>query len=618
MIPLRYLSLILFIGLSMGLYFQAIQFGYALDDQIVVSENKFVAKGLGGLREIFTTESFTGYFGTQQNLVAGARYRPLSIATFAIEYELFGFNPRISHAINILLYALCAYFIFLVILKLLKNQYKFEPWKIALLTSLIYLCHPVHTEAVANIKGRDEIMCFIFSLLCLYYFLKYFDLNKRKDLLFSSLFLFLGLLSKENAISFLAIIPLSLFFFRDCSLWKGIKISWPLIAVSLIFIYIRIQAVGFLFNNNMQINDLMNDPFVEMNVVERYSTIALTIVWYIKLLFFPHPLTHDYYPYHVPKMSLGDPATIGSLILILGLLYLAWYYRKKEHVLSFGILFFFITLLLVSNIFFSVGTFMNERFIFIPSLGFCFLLGYYLIKATAVNKILAYSSLGMSIVILSLFSLKTIWRVPDWKDGDHLNFAAISVSRNSARINLFTGVTYFHRHEKETDPEKKKQNLRISEQYIDKAISIYPDYSQANNMKAGVLAEYFKTDKDVLKFLTSLKEVVTRSPELSFVQEYIDYLKKDASNHPVLYDFLKDAGFNILYKKNRNHSISLKYLGSAYQMRTDDGELLFAIATVYKDWSVQRGISYAKSQEYLKQGNSFLQKAIAINPKYAQ
>lgn len=103
---------LLFVLLSLGLYWQSVGFGYVLDDTIVLDENKFVAKGFSGIWDILSKESFTGYFGEQKNLVAGARYRPLSIVSFAIEQQILGKNPWFSHLINILLYAICGWLIY--------------------------------------------------------------------------------------------------------------------------------------------------------------------------------------------------------------------------------------------------------------------------------------------------------------------------------------------------------------------------------------------------------------------------------------------------------------------------------------------------------------------------
>ncbi len=109
--------------LAFAIYHQSLHFGYVLDDSMVIEENRFTKKGFAGVDSIFTTESMVGYFGQQRDLVAGGRYRPMSIATFAAEVGVLKMvrggsdwknwlSPRLSHAINILLYGLTGSLVF--------------------------------------------------------------------------------------------------------------------------------------------------------------------------------------------------------------------------------------------------------------------------------------------------------------------------------------------------------------------------------------------------------------------------------------------------------------------------------------------------------------------------
>ena len=79
--------------------------GYVFDDGLVITENAFTTSGLAGLPEIFTQDAFVGALG-DSGQVAGGRYRPLSVATFAVEWELFGEAPFVGHLVNVLIYAL--------------------------------------------------------------------------------------------------------------------------------------------------------------------------------------------------------------------------------------------------------------------------------------------------------------------------------------------------------------------------------------------------------------------------------------------------------------------------------------------------------------------------------
>ena len=109
---LRSGSLILF-AVSFLLYINTVSNQYALDDEVVVT-NAQVEKGFSGLGEIFTSDIFSSYYAQNnaEQQLSGGRYRPLSVATFAIEYAIFGNNPAPRHFINVLLYALLSVLIF--------------------------------------------------------------------------------------------------------------------------------------------------------------------------------------------------------------------------------------------------------------------------------------------------------------------------------------------------------------------------------------------------------------------------------------------------------------------------------------------------------------------------
>ncbi|MCC7504375.1 MAG: hypothetical protein IT259_03695 [Saprospiraceae bacterium] len=167
----HWLPALLLLVLSFALYGQAIRMGYVLDDEAVIWNNAYVQKGFAGLRDIFAYDSFMGYFQDKQKLflLEGGRYRPLSLATFAVEVALFG-KPgpelaHVSHFVNILLYGLTGILLYRILLGLFPLADKKRWWfGAAFLGAALFILHPLHVEAVANIKGRDEILALLFSL----------------------------------------------------------------------------------------------------------------------------------------------------------------------------------------------------------------------------------------------------------------------------------------------------------------------------------------------------------------------------------------------------------------------------------------------------------------------
>jgi hypothetical protein len=238
--------LILFI-FATGLYIQSAGFDYTLDDTAMITDNKFTQKGISGIGEIFSQESFSGYFGKQENILEGARYRPLSIATFAIEKSL-GSTPSVSHLINVLLYALTGLLLFRVLLYMFPYPDK-RKWfaSVPFIASMLFIAHPLHVEVVANIKSRDELLALLGEAGSLYFTFAYLQSKKNKYLIFSFLALLAGILSKENAVTFLVVIPLTVYFFTASTLIDKIKVTLPAVAAVIIYLVMRVQAVGYLF-----------------------------------------------------------------------------------------------------------------------------------------------------------------------------------------------------------------------------------------------------------------------------------------------------------------------------------------------------------------------------------
>ncbi len=172
---------------------------------------------------------------------------------------------------------------------------------------------------------------------------------------------------------------------------------------------------------------------------QRYATIGLTFLYYFKLLVFPHPLTHDYYFNQIPYIDFSDPKFILSFVINAGLLVYAFVYLRKKTIPSFAILFYFITFSIASNVLFTVGVLMNERFIYMSSLGFCILLAWLLLQSKDRFKLSNNIVLGIFVVILSLYSVTTFGRNYDWKDSFTLFRRDVWKSPNSAKIQTSLG-----------------------------------------------------------------------------------------------------------------------------------------------------------------------------------
>ena len=566
-------------------YFQGIDFGYVLDDAIVIRDNQFTTKGVDGVWDILTNESMTGYFGEQKNLVHGSRYRPLSLVTFALEIEAFGLSPRAGHINNIIFYGLTCIVIFWMLYLLLINRDKNRNTflGIAFISALIYTIHPVHTEAVANIKGRDEIMAMLFSGLTLISILHFVNSKKYWQLILAALTFFFGLLSKENTITFLAIIPAALYFFTASKLTDYIKVMGLLLATTIGYLILRFNVAG-VPDFSMEITDIMNNPFYGMTGGQKLATISYTLLKYVGLSIAPIYLSHDYYPYAIPILNWGDYRAILGLLVHLTLAAIViWKWRSKS-IESFAILFYLAALSIVSNIVINVGTFMNERFIFISTVGSCLLIVYLLKDKLShwKNPIGKYMSYGILGVMIIGYSLKTYTRIPAWETALTLNQSAVKVSTNSARANSFMSTALYNEARAETNREKKKEMLLEGLEYANKAAALIPNYKNAHLMRAGMASELHKLDQDLPKLLKVFKDVGSNRPDVPFIEEYIQYLRGSRISEEEIINFYYDLGYNELLLKKSNNKWAMHYLSKAYEITNNNATLNKAIGDTYK------------------------------------
>ena len=148
----RSISVLLF-AISAAVYVNTLGHDFALDDAIVITGNEYTKQGLAGIDEHLTRDSFTGFFGNERDLVMGGRYRPMSLIFFSIEYALFGETPVVGHFLNLLYYGLLVILIYFWLWRLTREG-AHRLWSLPFVAALLFAVHPLHTEVVANIKGR--------------------------------------------------------------------------------------------------------------------------------------------------------------------------------------------------------------------------------------------------------------------------------------------------------------------------------------------------------------------------------------------------------------------------------------------------------------------------------
>ena len=518
------LQAILIFAISFLLYTNTLTHDYCQDDAIVITDNMFTTEGVSGIPGILGYDTFYGFFKdpTKANLVAGGRYRPFTLVMFAFEYQIFGKNPFIGHLMNVVLFGLTSVLLYFLLLKLLNYKSSIvetgdalannSSTIIAFIAALLFAAHPIHTEAVANIKGRDEIMTLLGSLAAVWFSLKFYENKRIFNQIMAFVLFFIALLSKENAITFVLIVPLIYWFFLKTEWSTAFKQAIPFVAAAILFMILRGAIIGNQFTGEQ--NELMNNPYLKIvgnqyvpfETGEKMATIIYTLGKYIQLLIFPHPLTHDYYPRHIGIMQFSDWQVLLSLVVYGGLVALslrgiAWQLRgrQKRDVVSFGLAFFLITLSIVSNIVFPVGTNMAERFIFMPSVGFCLVLAVILVKY--LKNYAIYTAIGIAI----FFGIKTFTRNFDWKDNYTIFTTDVNVSQNSAKLQCSAGGAMIEKAATETNPTLKKEQLNAAIGHLRRSLEIHPTYKNPYLLMGNAYIYLENFEKAIEEYQNGLK-----------------------------------------------------------------------------------------------------------------
>ncbi len=554
------------------LYAQSIRYDYTMDDHTVIDLNKITTKGLAGVSTLLKTDYWYGYLEENR----GPVYRPASLIIYAIVWQFSPNSPHIYHLINVLLYSITCLILFIVLCKLFEKQNLLFPF----VCSLLYAAHPIHTEVVNNIKSLDEILCFLFAILSIWFFLKNVSSPSILSVILGSSCFFVSLISKESGITFLLIIPLMLFVFTRIPLRKLVLISFVLILITSMYLLIRMEVLKA---TSMHVMDsvLNNTLAIAPDFISREATVFYILLKYIWLLIFPYLLSCDYSYSTIIIQTISNPIPLFGIILIIGLLGYSVINIRKKNIVAFGILFFLISLAPVSNMFILIGATMAERFLYVPSLGFCVIITFFLIKFTRtefvkskfqnlIQMIRINSSLFLIVFIIAgLYSIRTFSRNINWKDNATIYGHDSEVSENSATVHYCYGHELLQNlYQNEKDPQAKNNYLEKAIVELTKAVAILPTfrdayyylgiaYSQKGN-SPDALANFEKALNNYVnpdgKMLNDLGQAYLNAGQLDKAIIYIDSSIKVSPDNFISYE---NKGVALLKQSKYEQSIPL-------------------------------------------------------------
>ncbi|HET6992217.1 MAG TPA: glycosyltransferase family 39 protein, partial [Bacteroidia bacterium] len=319
-------------------FFNGIGNDYALDDEFYTAGgNKLTQKGIHGIKEIFKSHTFYNNDGS------GYSYRPVAVASFALETQFFGENPHVSHFFNVLLYALTIVLIF----SLLRRWFVTQGDWFSFFICLIFLVHPLHTEVVDNIKCRDELLAIFFMMLTTWAIWKHLETKNWIFIVAYPLFFWAGMLSKHTAIPFYVLIPLAMWFFTDKKLWQIAAYVGPLFISTIVTSMIQKHT---LVEESRTYLSFENPLVKHANFMELTATSFYVIGRYLYLHFIPFPLVYYYGSFYVPTISWANPIAIASLLVHIAIGIWTLKELRKKSIIGFGLLFYLINIAAYSNL----------------------------------------------------------------------------------------------------------------------------------------------------------------------------------------------------------------------------------------------------------------------------
>lgn len=478
------------IGISFGLYGNTISGDFVYDDLIFVDRKEL--KSLYFVPQLFSKSTLPEY----PNL---GIYRPLTSATFVLSFTLFGEFAQSFHIVNIILNGIAIFLVYLVTLRLFKNSL------LAIFTALIFAFLPIHTEAVASIKSRDEILSSIFMLLSLFIFTKTTEEKKvNYPLVFLASFLgILAALAKEFAVM-APVLLFALFWIKEKpSLTVLFRFGLSLVPASILYLILRWQALGeYAFGK--QDAFWYYAPMHAADITTRVWTAFKMLFMYIQKTFIPQDLSATYNYNHLTLVD--NPVSSWEVLLgvvsFLILLVLIFNKRIRSSPFPIGAVLFIVPYFIISKFLFTSGEIFAERWMYFPSFGLSIIAGFALFKIYKLKKWALILSLAF---IIPFYGFITVQRNTVWLSEKNLYESMVKDAPKSAQGYIGLANLYF-----------KQNNREESERYLRLGQEIYHDHPKFLDLEIA----FAKQDKDYLRAKKALAKFLEIAPN---ADKYIDY-----------------------------------------------------------------------------------------------
>ena len=555
-------------------------------------------------------------------------YRPLAQITFAFEYSLFGENPGLSHFFNALIYAILVFLVF----RQLKVWLKSEESSILWLSIAIFASHPLHTEVVASLKNRDDLLSFVFAMVYLWHCGKYFEGGRVKHIFFGAIGLTLSVFSKLTMVPVIAFVPLVGYFFYKPN-WRKYITLVGMSALVLISFYL-FRKIFIHLNDNGTYREIFffENPLVDEKLAAyKIVTGFKVFFWYLAKLIAPLNLGF-YYGYNtIPVAQNFEVGVVFGLLSMGGLIYYAVYSIRRNPLFTFFIVLLLISVFLYTNMIVLNAGIVSERAMLLASMPFSVLV--VLAVRHAFNKWLpgSYHHVALLSLVICLFTIKTVTRNSNWKNNlvlmkndiaylDKSAFAhymyAVELEKQCRQTysdSCYTAVVQQYERSLEIIPDNTNTLTKLgafytemSNQpslglpYLEKAVEISPDYPRNTYL----LARSHHVVQNFNEAITYYETTLRNNPEHDLAMYYLSQLYFETKQKEKAYELVKKMAemypnadlaylnLGVFYRKDGNIDASIQALEKAVERGNRQEKLLSDIAQYYKERGNNQKESY--------------------------
>lgn len=567
-----FLAILLIVGLGFSIYANSLNGKFLWDDDVLVRDNVYI-RNWSNSSKIFIKDIGIG----------GGRlyhfYRPMQTLSYMIDYSFWKLDVRGYHFTNILLHILVALAIYWL------TNILFADDILSLLASLLFVTHPIHTEAVSYISGRADSLVGIFILLAIIFYIKYLRSEKITMFIFSWLSFMFAILSKEYGL----ILPLLLGIYHIVFKVK-FKTKQFLLILSATIPYIFLRFIAY--------NSLLTPPvYFQTTIFQRVIGFFAAFTDYLKLLILPFNL-HMEYGYKL--FNIFNPKVIFGVGLLALLLRWAFKIRNKNKLIFFSITWFFITLIPQSNLY-PVNAYMAEHWLYLPSIGFFLILGHelsYLYRAKQKG-----SAIPLLLSLTFFYSFLTIRQNNYWKEPIAFYKRTLEYAPHSWRVLSNLGKAY-----QLIDKDKHKEEI-IG--LYERAIENNPNYVEAYNNLCFLYYELGENDKAI----SSCKKAIEINPnyakaynnlasaykEINKLEDAVTCYKKAIELNPEYANAYNNLGL-VLYTDYKRKEEGMDLFKKAVAIDPDFADAHNNLAVAYYYYKKQYGLAIKHCDKAIELG----------------